>query len=213
MRKTNIAAATALLLAVTFASSADAAVIPVVGVDPGTGQNFNSQPLGPAIGSFAIGDWTFTPINNSQILIGSDGSGAQPFGTTGNYLSVLGGGSIDISFSSRTSISFFWGSVDDYNSIVFHTVNGPVALTGNNVAPLLPTGCQNSALCNGYVTFNSDDAFSKVTISSSGNSFELTNISAVPEPSTWAMMILGFLGLGFFGYRKSKNSGPAFRIA
>jgi outer membrane lipase/esterase len=26
--------------------------------------------------------------------------------------------------------------------------------------------------------------------------------SAVPEPSTWAMMLLGFAGLGFFGYRK-----------
>jgi hypothetical protein len=28
---------------------------------------------------------------------------------------------------------------------------------------------------------------------------------AVPEPSTWAMMILGFLGLGFMAYRR-KNS-------
>jgi hypothetical protein len=212
VRKTNVTAAAALLAAVTFASSAYAAVIPVVSADPGTGQNFSSQPLGPAVGSFAIGDWTFTPVANSQILIGSDGNGAQPFGTSGNYLSVLGGGSIDISFSSRTSISFFWGSVDSYNSIVFHNAAGDI-ITGSNVAPLLPTGCQNSAACNGYVTFNSDTAFSSVTLSSSGNSFEITNISAVPEPSTWAMMILGFLGLGFFGYRKSKHSGPAFRIA
>jgi hypothetical protein len=29
--------------------------------------------------------------------------------------------------------------------------------------------------------------------------------SAVPEPSTWAMMILGFVGLGFMAYRR-KNS-------
>ena len=36
---------------------------------------------------------------------------------------------------------------------------------------------------------------------------------AVPEPSTWAMMILGFLGLGFLGYRKSAKSGDAFRMA
>jgi hypothetical protein len=27
-------------------------------------------------------------------------------------------------------------------------------------------------------------------------------VPAVPEPSTWAMMILGFLGLGFMAYRK-----------
>jgi hypothetical protein len=25
---------------------------------------------------------------------------------------------------------------------------------------------------------------------------------AVPEPSTWAMMILGFLGVGFMAYRR-----------
>ncbi len=32
-------------------------------------------------------------------------------------------------------------------------------------------------------------------------------ISAVPEPSTWAMMLAGFAGLGFAGYRrKTKNA-------
>lgn len=27
-------------------------------------------------------------------------------------------------------------------------------------------------------------------------------VSAVPEPSTWAMMILGFCGVGFLAYRR-----------
>jgi hypothetical protein len=35
--------------------------------------------------------------------------------------------------------------------------------------------------------------------------------SAVPEPSTWAMMILGFFGLGFMAYRR-KSEG-SFRFA
>ena len=34
--------------------------------------------------------------------------------------------------------------------------------------------------------------------------FSLTG-SAVPEPSTWAMMLLGFAGLGFAGYRRAKS--------
>ena len=36
----------------------------------------------------------------------------------------------------------------------------------------------------------------------------LTNvaIAGVPEPSTWAMMLLGFTGLGFAGYRATRNS-------
>jgi uncharacterized protein (TIGR03118 family) len=36
-------------------------------------------------------------------------------------------------------------------------------------------------------------------------------ISAVPEPSTWAMMLLGFAGVGFMAYRR--KSKPAFRLA
>jgi hypothetical protein len=35
--------------------------------------------------------------------------------------------------------------------------------------------------------------------------------SAVPEPSTWAMMILGFLGIGFMAYRR--KSKPALMAA
>ena len=30
--------------------------------------------------------------------------------------------------------------------------------------------------------------------------------SPVPEPSTWAMMLLGFAGLGFAGYRASRKT-------
>jgi hypothetical protein len=34
----------------------------------------------------------------------------------------------------------------------------------------------------------------------------------VPEPSTWAMMLLGFAGLGFVAYRRKQN-GAAFSVA
>jgi PEP-CTERM motif len=36
-------------------------------------------------------------------------------------------------------------------------------------------------------------------------------VAAVPEPSTWAMMILGFAGIGFMAYRR--KSKPTFRFA
>jgi hypothetical protein len=40
------------------------------------------------------------------------------------------------------------------------------------------------------------------------------SVRSVPEASTWAMMILGFFGLGFMGYRKSlKIAKPTFRMA
>jgi hypothetical protein len=37
-------------------------------------------------------------------------------------------------------------------------------------------------------------------------------ITAVPEASTWAMMILGFFGVGFMAYRRKGNQ-PAVRLA
>jgi PEP-CTERM motif len=33
--------------------------------------------------------------------------------------------------------------------------------------------------------------------------------SPVPEPSTWAMMLLGFAGLSFAGYRRARKGGRA----
>jgi hypothetical protein len=39
----------------------------------------------------------------------------------------------------------------------------------------------------------------------SGFMVVVTSASAVPEPSTWAMMLLGFAGLGFAGYSRSKK--------
>jgi hypothetical protein len=41
------------------------------------------------------------------------------------------------------------------------------------------------------------------------HAFQLT--SAVPEPSTWAMMLLGFAGIGFMAYRR--KSKPALMAA
>jgi len=37
------------------------------------------------------------------------------------------------------------------------------------------------------------------------------NVAPVPEPSTWAMMILGFVGVGFMAYRR--KSGLSVRLA
>jgi len=45
----------------------------------------------------------------------------------------------------------------------------------------------------------------------SGNPSGL-DVGAVPEPATWAMMILGFMGVGFMAYRR-KSSSQSFRLA
>jgi PEP-CTERM motif len=42
-----------------------------------------------------------------------------------------------------------------------------------------------------------------------GFGFDLAIGGAVPEPSTWAMMLVGFASLGFAGYRSTRRGAPA----
>ena len=54
------------------------------------------------------------------------------------------------------------------------------------------------------------DVFSSQTGNTGPVDVSTGNTGAVPEPSTWAMMILGFAGIGFIAYRR--KSKPAFRF-
>jgi hypothetical protein len=58
------------------------------------------------------------------------------------------------------------------------------------------------------VKFSTGDTAFEFAFTASPN---LTVTPAVPEPSTWAMMIAGFAGVGFVSYRQKSNE-PALRI-
>ena len=60
---------------------------------------------------------------------------------------------------------------------------------------------------------NATDFITQLTFTGTGNfTGTMTPITtAVPEPSTWAMMILGFVGIGFMSYRR--KSRPALIAA
>jgi PEP-CTERM motif len=51
-----------------------------------------------------------------------------------------------------------------------------------------------------------DGTLSSFTANATGN-FSSTGLAmGTPEPSTWAMMLLGFVGLGYAGYRKTRTA-------
>ena len=57
--------------------------------------------------------------------------------------------------------------------------------------------------------FSGDEAVTSVEFKSSGTAFEVAQVAtaaAVPEPSTWAMMLLGFGLLGNAGWRRGKTA-------
>jgi PEP-CTERM motif len=49
------------------------------------------------------------------------------------------------------------------------------------------------------------DSSSQFDMIASGNQIIATSAGAVPEPSTWAMMLFGFVSLGLAGYRASRK--------
>ena len=62
--------------------------------------------------------------------------------------------------------------------------------------------CIAGDFCNGFLYVNSTDG---IQIANSTVSLvDLSTTPAVPEPSTWAMLLLGFAGIGFMAYRRKR---------
>ena len=53
--------------------------------------------------------------------------------------------------------------------------------------------------------------YTLVADGSGGFAFDFAVGGAVPEPSTWAMMLVGFAGLGFAGYRSARRAAVGLR--
>ena len=91
---------------------------------------------------------------------------------------------------------------------------GAASYTGGELAALtgaIDDGDQWSRSSNGLFEFSFAAPVTSVTFGSSANSLEVASVaSAVPEASTWAMMLIGFTGLGYAAYRKTKTERMAF---
>lgn len=119
------------------------------------------------------------------------------------YLTLTAGTAESFSFKSTREVSVYIGSLDSYNSV---TLTGPdgfsQTLSGSELAAYIPTtagGDQEGSGNNGRFVINSNHSITGLTLASSGNSLEVSNIATtpgVPEPASWAMM---FVGLGLIG--------------
>lgn len=128
---------------------------------------------------------------------GAGYSGTLPNDAT-HYLTVPGGADATLtSLKGIRAFSLYMGSPDTYNSIQFIGKNGfnqtlaGGQLSGGNTAQQWSWGAR--------VNFDFGGAeVTQVVLRSSQNSFESDNfaVAAVPEPATWAMMIMGFGTIG-----------------
>jgi ABC-type amino acid transport substrate-binding protein len=158
-------------------------------------------------------------VTGGSIVTGTAAPHAQPFGSTGGYFSVGPAdgtpGLIDLSsFAVLNSISFIWGSVDSYNTLDLLGAGGNVlySYTGNAVfdpANGNQTSPNTNPLVTLFITGADQTAIRSLRLSSTQNAFEIDNlaINAVPEPSTWALMLLGFGAVGF-SMRRGRRASP-----
>jgi hypothetical protein len=117
------------------------------------------------------------------------------------YETVLGNGG-QATLTADTAIynfQFYMGSPDDYNRVVFTFADGatPLTLQGKQIWGGAPDG--NGDQSQGFtVSYHFNDAVNSVTFTSGDqNAFEFDKLAGgVPEPASWALMILGFGGAG-----------------
>jgi hypothetical protein len=207
MRKIMFGAA---LAALGFATAANASLVTLTFVPFGGGI---APPIVPK-GETAV---TLT-AGTGQIVTGSvSGDWAAPAYPGGTpdpnpYLALETGESSTIAFGKSTGVEIYIGSLDSYNTITFNGVGPAMSFTGATLAAMasggaMDNGNQTAGSSNGlfYFVFSPDEAVTSVTLGSTGNSLEVAGISvsSIPEPATWAMMLIGFTGLGYTAFRRS----------
>lgn len=126
---------------------------------------------------------------------------------TSQYLAIHKNAVATVTFAKPISeIAFYVGSFDWYDKLTFHYVppTNPTTETGDGTWVDFETlgfvgvdGNPNALINNGWLTLKFDRGVSSIDLTAGYNSFEISKIAIpVPEPSTWAMMVLGFGGAG-----------------
>lgn len=115
--------------------------------------------------------------------------------------------------SSSELLTLVWGSPNyadsgDTNTVSFYSgANDGGALIGTVTASDLYadfTGITNTTDPGYLIAFVTSTPFGSVVFTTpAASDFEFAVVAGVPEPSTWAMMLVGFAGLGYAGYRRS----------
>jgi hypothetical protein len=119
--------------------------------------------------------------------------------------SALGTGIATLSTPSLKSIGFYWGSIDTYNFVeILGPGNSVLFATSGSSFP--NGGNQVISATNRRVTFSADpgEVIRGIRFRSTGVAFEIDDIAAtpIPEPASWAMLILGFGTVGMASRRR-----------
>ena len=218
MIRTSIAARLSFAAAALCAASAAGAVTwfsPTGGADPGkrasetTLVDFDTPASAPS--EYAAG----------LIRTGSTpGVAASPLGDTTPYLSVSSGSfTFDAAALSTAfdQFSFYWGSIDAGNlvEVLDRAGNVLLSLTGAQLPQSNGDWSADATNRRVYFDLGTGETLGAVRFSYVNPAFEIDNLAfgtatgivaetALPEPSTWALLVTGFAMIGVAARRRSR---------
>jgi len=168
--------------------------------------NFESPPTGsPGTGFAQV--TIDTAANTMEVNVTFSGLTS---GTTASHIHccVAPGGNTGVATTTPTFTGFpsgvTSGTYDHIFDMSLASSYNPVFVTNNG-------GTVASAEAALLAGLSAGDAYLNIHTTNFGGGEIRGFLTAVPEPSTWAMMILGFAGIGFMAYRR--NSKPALMAA
>ncbi len=208
---TGVAAA-ATILAASAASAATALIDGITVIDygrvnPTTAPNLAQPGVGTGTAQVQFGQVS-GPMNPPEF----GNPGWNPFGlsdATHNWWNVEGG---TVMISGASSIlTIVWGSPNDDNPAATNTVSffsgaDGTGKIGQVLASDLYTafGVDNTQEPGYLLSFLVPKGFGSVEFTTGSSDFEFA-VAGVPEPSTWAMLGIGFAGLALTGYKRSRR--------
>jgi hypothetical protein len=166
----------------------------------------------PSFESFSNVQLVDVTTSSGNIILNGDFSDATLGTSTAahwTYANIYGatfGGVVDAGCGFGGSNCWYDGAVQAYDAIaqVVPTHIGDTYMLSFNLnggGINTPGGLYQPLSTNGNVTGTGGDGIDVLAYAQAG-----LPPPGTPEPSTWAMMLLGFAGLGFAGYRKAKQS-------
>ena len=147
-------------------------------------------------------------LKDAQVVTGATGDHAIPFGIskTSPYVSVYTGGDAIFTFTEPVSaVSFDWGSIDTYNTLLVTTTKGQtLTITGSELTS--DNGNQGSGGSDFIKITSALGDIQKLTLESNGIAFEAGNfaVSAVPLPAALPMFGLTLAGIGAMARRRAR---------
>ena len=212
--KRSLLAASAVISAVAFAPAANAAVIGAVG-------QLNLPFV--ALSSAGLNGGSVATLTGGAVLTSDQPFADIPEGFSGTLFGgtfLAAGPTFSqpavLSFNQFVNrLGFLIGSPDTYNQLTITSTAGVFNFTPTALG--LP-GDGNQGLSQ-YVNFATTSASERILSVSFTNipavdAFETANfaVGAVPEPATWAMMLLGFGAVGYSMRRSKKTPQVTFAI-